>query len=105
MQRRERQNFLRRAKVAVRPCWYREVFRDVDGRQMDTRPFARKLKALRMSHGWTQAILALECDLTQQSISDLERARQGPLWETLDKLAAGLGVGREDFGVTWEPFP
>jgi len=33
----------------------------------------------------------------------LEIARNGPLWDTLDKLTRGPGVSRKDLGVTWQP--
>ena len=97
--------FLRRLDEAVRPEWCREVFRHPDGRHMDVTPFAETLRALRLSRGWSQVRLAEECGLCQQCISKLERADQGPKWETLDKLAEGLDVSREELGVTWQPLP
>ena len=45
------------------------------------------------------------CGLSPQCIGKLERAESGPSWETLDKLASGLGLGREELGITWEPLP
>jgi DNA-binding XRE family transcriptional regulator len=97
--------FLRRLDEMVRPDWCREVFRHADGRHRDLAPFARTLRAMRRSRGWTQERLGQACGLCQQCISQLERAFRGPSWETLDKLARGLGVSREDLGVTWEPLP
>jgi hypothetical protein len=97
--------YLRRLGEAVRPEWCREVFRHTDGRPRDLRPFARRLRALRLSRGWSQARLAAQCRLSQKCIWHLEAARKGPKWDTLDKLVAGLGVRREDLGVTWQPLP
>ncbi len=97
--------FLRRLQESVRPEWCREVFRYPDGRHRDVTAFARTLRASRQSRGWSQARLAAECGLSQQCICNLERAKVGPKWETLDKLADGLGLSREAFGVTWEPLP
>jgi DNA-binding XRE family transcriptional regulator len=97
--------FLRRLEEVVRPEWCREVFRDPDGRHMDLTPFAERLRALRLSRGWSQERLAEECGLCQGTICHLEAARKGPKWETLDKLTRVLGVSREDLGVTWGPPP
>jgi len=97
--------FVRRLDETVRPGWCREVFREPDGRHKDLRAFARTLRALRRSRGWSQTQLAALCGLCQQCISLLERAVKGPRWDTLDKLTQGLGVSREDLGVTWEPLP
>jgi DNA-binding XRE family transcriptional regulator len=97
--------FIRRLDETVRPEWCREVFRHPDGRHMDVTPFARRLRALRLSRGWSQARTGEECGLSPQCIGRLERAEGGPKWETLDKLARGLGLSREDLGVTWQPLP
>jgi DNA-binding XRE family transcriptional regulator len=97
--------FLRRLEEAVRPDWCREVFRDPDGRHLDLTPFAETLRAMRQSRGWSQARLGAACGLCQGTIWHLEAARKGPKWDTLDKLTRGLGVRREDLGVTWGPLP
>jgi hypothetical protein len=41
--------------------------------------------------------------MSQKTIWHLEAAIHGPKWDTLDKLAEGLGVSREALGVTWKP--
>jgi hypothetical protein len=94
--------FLRRLQVTVRPEWCREVFHHPDGRSINLKPFAKALRTLRLSRGWSEARLGAQCGLCQRTIWHLETARKGPSWDTLDKLTKGLGVSREDLGVTWK---
>jgi DNA-binding XRE family transcriptional regulator len=76
-----------------------------DGRPLDVRPFARKLRALREALGLTQKQLAERCGFCQATIWHLERGRNGPHWQTLFRLTEALGVRPKDFGVTWRPPP
>jgi DNA-binding XRE family transcriptional regulator len=94
---------LRRQHVQTRPSWYREVFRDAQGKVLDQRPFAQRLRLLRLSLGLKQSELAARCGLCQQEISNMERCVKSPRWATLAKLTNGLGVSAADLGVTWEP--
>jgi hypothetical protein len=88
--------FVRRLEETVRPNWCREVFRDADGRHLDLTAFAETLRALRQLRGWGRRVACA-------------RGRPGT-WKprargTPDKLTRGLGVRREDLGVTWGPLP
>jgi DNA-binding XRE family transcriptional regulator/transposase-like protein len=96
---------LARAGGKARPVWYRSVFRAPDGRPLDARPFARKLRALRESLGLTQKQLAERCGFCQATIWHLETGRNGPHWQTLFRLTEALGVRPKDLGVTWRPPP
>jgi transcriptional regulator with XRE-family HTH domain len=88
-----------------RPWWCREAFRDAEGHHLDPRQFGATLKALRRSLGLSQKRLGQACGISQQAVSELERGKEAPLWETLEKLVEGLGVSFEFFGVTWGPVP
>ncbi len=90
---------LARLNQEARPVWNREVFRDAGGRQLDLRPFARRLRELRLAKGLSQQQLGERCRLCQGTIWHLERALKGPSWTTLYNLVQGLGVSREDLGV------
>jgi DNA-binding XRE family transcriptional regulator len=96
---------LDRAGGKARPVWYRSVFRAPEGRPLDVRPFARKLRALRESLGLTQQQLAERCGFCQGAIWNLESGRNGPHWRRLFRLAEALGVRPKDLGVTWRAPP
>jgi DNA-binding XRE family transcriptional regulator len=51
-----------------------------------------KLRARRESRGLTQDDLAQRSGLTQEMISNLERGRHQPRFDTLEKYATGLGM-------------
>lgn len=56
-----------------------------------------KLKAMRLERGMTQRQVAIACDLTQETIKNLERGHQdNPTLETLKKLADCYGVKVSD---------
>lgn len=50
------------------------------------------VRSLRRKAKLTQAELFRECGIHPTEISRIERARRNPTWETMKKLAAGLGV-------------
>ena len=51
-----------------------------------------RLKAYRESKGVSQTDLATQSGLTQEMISNLERGKHQPRFDTLEKYAKGLGV-------------
>ena len=51
-----------------------------------------RVRQLRHSSGLTQAALAERARLTTQAVSRVERGARTPTLETLEKLAAALGV-------------
>jgi len=54
--------------------------------------FGKRLQALRREAGMTQERLAERIDLTVESVSNIERGVFGPKFDTLEKIAAVLGV-------------
>src|SRR5262245_53646876 len=82
---------LARVGVETRPVWDREVFRDTQGRQLDTTPFAESLRALRLARSLTrqQQQVAGLCGVCQATVWHPEQARKGPSWATLYRLAGG----------------
>jgi transcriptional regulator with XRE-family HTH domain len=56
------------------------------------RLLARNLRQLRLQRSWSQYDLADEARLRQASISAVEVAAANPTLESLDKIAAALGV-------------
>lgn len=60
-------------------------------------PFARRLAALRKAAGLTFYALGKKAGVSQQTIAHLERGRNGPTWEVVQKLADALGVEVERF--------
>jgi transcriptional regulator with XRE-family HTH domain len=59
--------------------------------------FADRLKELRGVAGLSQPELALRSDLSVGGIRQFEQGRREPTFETLVKLAAGLGVSLAAF--------
>ena len=53
----------------------------------------RRVRQLRTASGFTQARLAERAGMATQAVSRIERGERSPTLETLDKLAAALGVG------------
>ena len=58
--------------------------------------FAARLKALRLEAGRSIPDLAAASGLTAQAIHQLERGERRPAWDTVRKLAEGLGVTPND---------
>jgi transcriptional regulator with XRE-family HTH domain len=56
------------------------------------RNLARNVRALRHRRGWSQHDLADEADMRQALVSAIEVGSANPTLESLDKLAAALGV-------------
>ena len=57
----------------------------------------KRLKELRHQKGMTQRQVAIECDITQETVYALENGRSGnPTLETLKRLAKCYGVGIAD---------
>ena len=54
--------------------------------------FADRLRALREAKGISSYALANLTGLTKQSLSQLERGESQPSWQTVQLLAAALGV-------------
>lgn len=67
--------------------------------------FAARLRQLREEAGISQYELARRSGLTNQSISLLEKGDREPTWDTVRKLARGLGVSVAAFDVEDEPPP
>lgn len=61
-----------------------------------------RLRKIRKFHGLTQERLAELADLSVDAVSALERGRALPSFETLEKLAAALGVPIHHFFVDVE---
>lgn len=60
----------------------------------------KRLKELRHQKGMTQRQVAIECDITQETVYALENGRSGnPTLETLKRLAECYGVGIADLLV------
>lgn len=59
--------------------------------------FAIRLRELRTSAELTQAQLAEKSELSEGAIKQFEQGRREPTFETLAKLAAGLGVSLAAF--------
>jgi transcriptional regulator with XRE-family HTH domain len=59
---------------------------------MVTETFAGRLRELRESAGLTTYALAKKCGLTKQALYRLESGSNEPTWQTVQLLAAGLGV-------------
>jgi transcriptional regulator with XRE-family HTH domain len=51
-----------------------------------------RLRALRTERGWSQEELAGRAGIAPQSLSNIETLRSSPTIETLEALAAALGV-------------
>jgi transcriptional regulator with XRE-family HTH domain len=59
--------------------------------------FPARLRELRESAGLTQGDLAKRAGLSIAGVTQLEQGRRKPAWETVQKLAAALGVSCEAF--------
>lgn len=58
----------------------------------DRRIFGRNVRAERIAQGLTQAALADAVSLSAESISNLERGKHAPSFETLIALSEHLGI-------------
>lgn len=68
-----------------------------------TASFARRLRELRTAAGLTQQQLADVAGITQATLSRLEAGTQAPGWDTVQAVAAALGVSTEAFRDSQEP--
>jgi transcriptional regulator with XRE-family HTH domain len=59
--------------------------------------FADRLRALRQQAALSQYALAKRSGLSKQALSQLERGESSPTWETVQLLAAVLGVTCQEF--------
>lgn len=59
--------------------------------------FAGRLKVLREQSGLSQAALAERCGIGVSTLRQFEYGRREPTYETLVKLAAGLGLSLAAF--------
>jgi transcriptional regulator with XRE-family HTH domain len=59
---------------------------------MRNESFADRLRALREKAGLTTYALAKKCGLTKQALYRLESGSSEPTWQTVQLLAAALGV-------------
>jgi transcriptional regulator with XRE-family HTH domain len=64
---------------------------------MSKQSFADRLKQLREAAGLTQPQLAERAGMNQFGIAKLEQGVRHPTWETVQALAAALGVSCEAF--------
>lgn len=65
----------------------------------------QRVKALRVRAGMTQAALAERSGMSTQAISRIERGNRTATLDTLDRIAAGLGVGFADLAEAAESAP
>ena len=52
----------------------------------------RTIRTLREEAGMTQEQVALEAKINKSEVSLLEKGKRNPKWETMKRLAKGLGV-------------
>ena len=69
---------------------------------MSASRFAERLKALRTQAGISQTELANRAGLNRSAIAKLEGSEREPSWETVQALAAALGVDCTAFQVAPE---
>src|SRR5262245_21398525 len=70
---------------------------DHHGAMDDTHVFAERLRQLREKAGLSQYALSQLSGLTKQALSRLELGEREPTWDTVQQLAAALGVSTEAF--------
>jgi transcriptional regulator with XRE-family HTH domain len=63
-------------------------------------PFARRLAALRLAAGLSAAALARRSGVDRPFLRRLEAGKTNPGWDTVCKLARGLGVSVAAFEET-----
>jgi transcriptional regulator with XRE-family HTH domain len=68
------------------------------------RAIGKTIKSLREEAGLTQEELALASGLSTGEISKQEHGWRNPRWETMKRLAAGLGVSCSDMVARAEKF-
>ena len=61
--------------------------------------FAKRLKELREKAGLTQGELAEKTGLSRGGLANLEQGLRGPAWETVQRVAAALGVDCTAFQI------
>ena len=61
-----------------------------------TQQVGRRVRALRLDRGMTQASLAEAADLTPDEVSRIERGTREPRFATLDRLSRALHVAAKD---------
>jgi transcriptional regulator with XRE-family HTH domain len=66
------------------------------------RALGRALKDLRMARSVTQEELSGRTGVHPTYISDIERGARNPSWESLVKLADGLGMTMADLGAVFD---
>lgn len=62
----------------------------------DGKALGRRIRALRLSRGRTQQILADQAELTRESVSAIENGRFDPTFSTLSRLARALDLKLEE---------
>jgi transcriptional regulator with XRE-family HTH domain len=60
--------------------------------QPDHPNIGKTIRSLRLRAGLTQEELALTVKINKSEISNLERGKRNPKWETMKRLAKGLKV-------------
>jgi len=65
----------------------------------------QRVRQLRTASGFTQAQLAERAGMATQAVSRIERGERSPTLETLDKLAAALGVGLAELADPAQALP
>jgi transcriptional regulator with XRE-family HTH domain len=63
--------------------------------------FRDLLRRFRDHKRWSQERCALECEMDHSLVSRLESGQRTPTRDSLAKLSAGLGLGREDADRLW----
>lgn len=59
----------------------------------------KSIRELRQEHGWTQQDLAERAELSQVSISDIERGVRNPKLNNIRKIAKALGVHIDEIDI------
>jgi len=54
--------------------------------------FRQNVKKYREDRGWSQLRLAVDCELSEDCISDIERGKYTPNLEIIVKLAEAFGI-------------
>lgn len=72
---------------------------------VDYSRIGKLIKRRREKLGLTQAVLAEQCDITEQYVSNIERSISIPSTETIMKLAAALDTTPDEFLVGSSRWP
>lgn len=66
------------------------------------RRLGRAIKRVRVQHGLTQEQVSAASGLHPTYISDIERGARNPSWESISRLADGIGVPVSEIGHAFD---